>query len=133
MDAILIPSHNLTLKNIMTIQAVLIPGDGIGPEVSAAVCRIFAAAKVDIQWVRHDAGLAAVQGGSKSTLPESTLAAIREHRVAVIPGTTFGMTEGCYFRVAYGALQKDTVAEGVGRLVKGLREIFSHPQMRCLS
>jgi aspartate/methionine/tyrosine aminotransferase len=50
---------------------------------------------------------------------------IREHRVAVIPGTAFGMTSGCYFRVAYGALQKDTVAEGIGRLVRGLRAILS--------
>jgi aspartate/methionine/tyrosine aminotransferase len=45
---------------------------------------------------------------------------IREHKVAVIPGTAFGMDEGCYFRVAYGALQKDTVSEGIGRLVSGL-------------
>jgi aspartate/methionine/tyrosine aminotransferase len=50
---------------------------------------------------------------------------IREHRVAVIPGMTFGMTDGCYFRIAYGALQKDTVAEGIGRLVKGLTEIVA--------
>jgi aspartate/methionine/tyrosine aminotransferase len=50
---------------------------------------------------------------------------IHEHRVAVIPGTAFGMTRGCYFRVAYGALQKDTVAEGIGRLVHGLRAILS--------
>jgi len=49
---------------------------------------------------------------------------IREHQVAVIPGTAFGMTEGCYFRVAYGALQKATVAEGIGRLVRGLRTIL---------
>jgi aspartate/methionine/tyrosine aminotransferase len=49
---------------------------------------------------------------------------IREHRVAVIPGTAFGMTEGCYFRVAYGALQKATVAEGIGRLVGGLRSLL---------
>jgi aspartate/methionine/tyrosine aminotransferase len=48
---------------------------------------------------------------------------IREHRVAVIPGPAFGMTDGCYFRVAYGALQKATVAEGIGRLVNGIREI----------
>jgi len=48
---------------------------------------------------------------------------IREHRVAVIPGTAFGMTDGCYFRVAYGALQKETVAEGIGRLVNGLRAL----------
>jgi aspartate/methionine/tyrosine aminotransferase len=48
---------------------------------------------------------------------------VREHQVAVIPGTAFGMTEGCYFRVAYGALQKATVAEGIGRLSRGLRHI----------
>jgi aspartate/methionine/tyrosine aminotransferase len=49
---------------------------------------------------------------------------IREHGVAVIPGTAFGMLDGCYFRVAYGALQKATVAEGLGRLVNGLRAIL---------
>jgi aspartate/methionine/tyrosine aminotransferase len=49
---------------------------------------------------------------------------IREHKVAVIPGPAFGMTDGCYFRVAYGALQKETVAEGIGRLVTGLRTIL---------
>lgn len=49
---------------------------------------------------------------------------VREHKVAVIPGTAFGMTDGCYFRVAYGALQKETVAEGIGRLVHGLRSIL---------
>ena len=49
---------------------------------------------------------------------------IREHKVAVIPGDAFGMTDGCYFRVAYGALQKATVAEGLGRLVTGLRAIL---------
>ncbi len=49
---------------------------------------------------------------------------IRDHKVAVIPGPAFGMTEGCYFRVAYGALQKATVAEGIGRLVTGLGSIL---------
>jgi aspartate/methionine/tyrosine aminotransferase len=49
---------------------------------------------------------------------------VREHKVAVIPGTAFGMS-GCYFRVAYGALQKATVAEGIGRLVNGLRAVLT--------
>jgi aspartate/methionine/tyrosine aminotransferase len=49
---------------------------------------------------------------------------IREHGVAVVPGHAFGVTRGCYFRVAYGALQKATVAEGIGRLVMGLRAIL---------
>ncbi len=48
---------------------------------------------------------------------------IREHKVAVIPGDAFGMTDGCYFRVAFGALQKATVQEGIGRLVAGLQTL----------
>ena len=47
---------------------------------------------------------------------------IREHHVAVIPGTAFGISDQCYLRVAYGALEKDTAAEGIGRLVKGLKK-----------
>jgi aspartate/methionine/tyrosine aminotransferase len=49
---------------------------------------------------------------------------IREHGVAIIPGDAFGMTQGCYFRVAFGALQKETAAEGIGRLVSGLKQIL---------
>ncbi|HAA26405.1 MAG TPA: aspartate aminotransferase [Cyanobacteria bacterium UBA8553] len=48
---------------------------------------------------------------------------IREHRVAVMPGTTFGMKDECYLRVAYGALQKETVEQGIERLVQGLQTI----------
>jgi aspartate/methionine/tyrosine aminotransferase len=50
---------------------------------------------------------------------------IREHRVAVMPGTAFGLATGCYLRVAFGALQKETVEEGIGRLVTGLRTILT--------
>jgi aspartate/methionine/tyrosine aminotransferase len=50
---------------------------------------------------------------------------IREHGVAIVPGDAFGATEACYFRIAYGALQKATVAEGIGRLVNGLRQILA--------
>lgn len=50
---------------------------------------------------------------------------IKEHRVAVMPGSTFGMEDGCYLRVAYGALEKDTATEGVERLVRGLQTILA--------
>ncbi|MBK1985986.1 pyridoxal phosphate-dependent aminotransferase [Sphaerospermopsis aphanizomenoides BCCUSP55] len=50
---------------------------------------------------------------------------IQEYKVAVIPGTTSGMEEGCYLRVAYGALQQDTAKAGIERLVKGLQLILS--------
>lgn len=48
---------------------------------------------------------------------------IREFGVAVMPGSTFGMTQSCTFRIAFGALDRDTVAEGMGRLVKGLQSL----------
>ena len=48
---------------------------------------------------------------------------IREHRVATVPGTTFGLHEGCYLRVSYGALAPETVEEGMGRLVAGLKAL----------
>jgi aspartate/methionine/tyrosine aminotransferase len=47
---------------------------------------------------------------------------IAEHRVAAVPGTAFGL-DGCSLRVSYGALDAATVAEGMERLVSGLRAI----------
>ncbi len=49
---------------------------------------------------------------------------IREHGVAVLPGAAFGLEDGCYLRVSYGALRKEKVAEGVTRFVRGLKLIL---------
>ena len=48
---------------------------------------------------------------------------ICEHRVAVVPGTAFGLTGGCYLRIAYAAPDDDTLAEALRRLAEGLRRI----------
>ena len=48
---------------------------------------------------------------------------VREHGVAVIPGTTFGVEGRCVIRVSFGALQPETAIEGVGRLVRGLKAV----------
>jgi aspartate/methionine/tyrosine aminotransferase len=47
---------------------------------------------------------------------------IESHKVAVIPGTAFGLHDGCHLRVAYGALEPAAAAEGIGRLVQGLQQ-----------
>jgi isocitrate dehydrogenase (NAD+) len=60
----------------------LLPGDGIGPEVSDAVVRVVEATGVEIEWERHLAGVDAVNAGM-STLPEQTLESIRRTRVAL--------------------------------------------------
>lgn len=49
---------------------------------------------------------------------------IREYGIAVMPGCTFGITDGCSLRLAFGALDAETVAEGVGRLTHGLTNIL---------
>ncbi len=49
---------------------------------------------------------------------------IKEYQVAALPGTTFGMNQGCYLRVAYGALQQQTAKAGIERLVTGLKNIL---------
>jgi isocitrate dehydrogenase (NAD+) len=67
----------------MTHTVVLIPGDGIGPEVAAAVRRVTEAAKAPIQYVVRYAGEAALERGMDGVLPEETVQSIREHGVAL--------------------------------------------------
>jgi aspartate/methionine/tyrosine aminotransferase len=46
---------------------------------------------------------------------------IEHHRVAVLPGSAFGIDDPCLLRVSYGALRREEVFEAIGRLVEGLR------------
>ena len=74
-------------------QVVLVPGDGIGPEVTEAVKRILAAAKAPVHWLEFQAGLTAVEQG-KALLPDEVLDAIRTHRVALKGPCTTPVGEG---------------------------------------
>ncbi|MCI0630296.1 MAG: isocitrate/isopropylmalate family dehydrogenase [Phycisphaerales bacterium] len=67
----------------MKHTVVLIPGDGIGPEVAEAVRRILEAARAQIEWTERYAGLAAIERGAKDVLPEETVKAIVDHGVAL--------------------------------------------------
>jgi isocitrate dehydrogenase (NAD+) len=60
----------------------MIPGDGIGPEVAAAARTVLDATGVGIDWLEHQAGITALEA-SGELLPEETLAAIRDSRVAI--------------------------------------------------
>jgi isocitrate dehydrogenase (NAD+) len=62
---------------------VLIPGDGIGPEVTSAARRVIDASGVDVEWVELPAGASALAQGYDSVLPQRTLAAIQAHRLAL--------------------------------------------------
>ena len=69
-------------KKPNTLKIAVIPGDGIGPEVTEAVVRILAASGVSIEWERHDAGVLAVEKG-QVPLPIELLDSIRRNRVAL--------------------------------------------------
>lgn len=50
---------------------------------------------------------------------------ITEHRVATVPGSAFADPNGCSIRISYGALDPETMEEGLARLVAGLRAVPS--------
>jgi isocitrate dehydrogenase (NAD+) len=77
----------------MSHVITLIPGDGIGPEVTAAVLRVFKAAALDIEWERHEAGVTAFKRFNQS-LPASLLESIRRNKVALKGPVTTPIAEG---------------------------------------
>ena len=66
----------------MAYPVTLIPGDGIGPEVTEAARKVIDATGVEIEWNVFQAG-EEVLNRYGSTLPQETLEAIMRHRVAL--------------------------------------------------
>ncbi|MDA1082631.1 MAG: isocitrate/isopropylmalate family dehydrogenase [Gemmatimonadetes bacterium] len=66
----------------MTIQATLIPGDGIGPDVTDATVRLLDAAGAGFTWDRQLAGTAAVNAVG-DPMPDATLDSIRRTKLAL--------------------------------------------------
>ncbi|HET7482987.1 MAG TPA: isocitrate/isopropylmalate dehydrogenase family protein [Actinomycetota bacterium] len=63
-------------------DVTLIPGDGIGPEVSAATRRVVDALGVGIEWDVHEAGVPAIERYG-TPLPPHVLRSIASNRVAL--------------------------------------------------
>lgn len=63
-------------------RVTLIPGDGIGPEVTAAAVRVVEATGVPIEWEEVEAG-AEVIAKYGTAVPEGVLNSIRKNRVAL--------------------------------------------------
>ncbi len=63
-------------------KIVLIPGDGIGSEITLSVKEILSAAQAPVEWVEHIAGQTALDQ-TGTPLPEATLEAIRTHKLAL--------------------------------------------------
>ena len=85
-------------------RLTLIPGDGIGPEISNAVTKIIKAAGVEIDWDIQPAG-ADVAETEGSPLPERVIASIKKNKVALKAPVTTPIGKG--FRSVNVALRKE--------------------------
>ena len=67
----------------MTHRVTLIPGDGIGPELTEATRRVLEATGVDFEWDVQQAGADTMASHGGNPLPEETLESIRSNGVAL--------------------------------------------------
>ena len=88
----------------MAHEVVLIPGDGIGPEITEGMRRVVDASGVDIAWKTVDAG-AGVMDEYGTPLPQHVLDAVRETKVAIKGPITTPVGTG--FRSVNVALRRE--------------------------
>ncbi len=85
-------------------RVTLIPGDGIGPEVSGATRRVIDALGAGIEWEVHDAGLKTIDSHG-TPLPEHVLTSIRDNKTALKGPVTTPVGKG--FRSINVALRQE--------------------------
>ena len=88
----------------MSYTITLIPGDGIGPEISRAATRVIEAAGVKIEWEIHEAGFNAIEK-HKDPLPQTVIDSIARNKVALKGPLTTPVGTG--FRSVNVALRKE--------------------------
>mgnify|MGYP003347065241 CR=1 FL=1 len=64
--------------------------------------------------------------GVRLERPTLRVRLIREHRVALVSGSSFGL-EGCCLRLSYGMLNEADLDEALERLESGLERLCSRP------
>jgi isocitrate dehydrogenase (NAD+) len=110
--------YNYNKDKMTTYNITLIPGDGIGPEVTEAARRVLEATGVAFRWDLAYAGAEAEKKFS-TVLPDSTLKSIRKNKVALKGPITTPVGSG--FRSVNVALRKEL------DLYAGLRPCKTYP------
>jgi isocitrate dehydrogenase (NAD+) len=105
----------------MTHTITLVPGDGIGPEVTEAVVRILKSSGVSIDWEHHLAGVQAFERTGR-TVPVELIDSIRRNKVALKGPLTTPIAEG--FTSVNVALRKTL------DLFANLRPVWNLPGVR---
>ena len=88
----------------MAYRITLIPGDGVGPEQTAAAKRVIEATGVDIEWEVRDAGVDVMEKHG-TPLPDDVLESIRRNKIALKGPITTPIGKG--FRSVNVALRKE--------------------------
>lgn len=102
----------------MAYKATLIPGDGIGPEVTGATVRVLAAAGAPIEWETVHAGRKAFEE-TGIPVPEAVLSSLRTNRIGL--KGPLETPKGKGFRSANVTIRKEL------ELYTGLRPVKSLP------
>ena len=89
----------------MAHRVTLIPGDGTGPELTEATRRVLEATGVDFEWDVQPAGEEVMHEHDGNPLPPTTLASIRENKVALKGPITTPVGGG--FRSVNVAMRKE--------------------------
>src|SRR3989449_1585763 len=93
------------MRHVLAVHRVtMIPGDGVGPEVSEATRRVLEATGVQFEWDVQNAGLGVMEKYG-TPMPEHVLESIRRNKVAIKGPITTPVGKG--FRSVNVALRKE--------------------------
>jgi len=106
----------------MSIKVTLIPGDGIGPEVSKATQDVITASGASIEWEVVEAGAACIEEYG-TPLPEHVLETIRRNKVALKGPVTTPVGKG--FRSVNVSLRQQLELYANVRHMKNLPNVSS--------
>jgi isocitrate dehydrogenase (NAD+) len=108
----------------MAYRVTLIPGDGIGPEVSEAARRVIEATGLPIEWDVREAGMTALESQG-DLLPEATLESLRRNKVGLKGPMTTPIGSG-FRSVNVGLRQALGLYANLrpGKSLKGVQSVF---------
>ncbi len=110
----------------MSYNVTLIPGDGIGPDITSSAKKVIEHSGIKINWDIQIAGLPAIDK-CKDPLPQETLDSISRNKVALKGPITTPSGKG--FRSVNVALRKEFdlyVNERPAKTFKGIKTLYDH-------
>ncbi len=113
----------------MSYNITLIPGDGIGPDITSVATKVIEHSGVKVYWDVQIAGLPAIDK-YKDPLPQETLDSIARNRIALKGPITTPSGKG--FRSVNVALRKEFdlyVNERPAKTFKGIKTLYDHIDM----